>query len=166
MNMGAAYKTLFKRGHTEEQKQRLTVDATHIVKALKANRDQIKETGYTLQVIPYTFKNRNAVTGYLYGVLYEYGTPATKKAVVAQVEKDFDSNTWNSIEENHTVKALEAEANKTLNDWVNLFANDQKGFYDKVPKGLSKLVMNFWSKGSNLAALKEAKADTKNQAKA
>lgn len=138
-------------------RRELTVNTTHIVKALQANRDIPEESGYKFQIKPYKHNKKTSVTSKLFGTFYKSGKTATTKAVSAEVSKNFDSTTYNDIKAKYTPEALEAEAGLKLIEWVNLHATDLDAFLKACPEGtaLFSIVTDFRDTGKLLTTLRE-----------
>ena len=165
-NMGGAMKGTFNiylKGNPERNAIEManTLTVAHIVNALEANRDLLKEQGHNLRIKPHTYKGHKAITFSLWSQLYQNGNTATKRAVAEQVEKDFDSNTYDSIREKFTPEALAAEAETKLQEWVGLLSTGQvKEAMKVIPDGLLTIVNSFRDKGNQLHMLTEREVAT------
>ena len=114
-------------------RRKLTVHVSHLVDALKANKDILRESGYELQIKPYKHFSKTSVTPKLWHEM-SYKGSATMKAVRAKVSKNFDSTTYNAIEAEYTPEALKAEAELKLMEWVGLQVNDPSAFLKACPE--------------------------------
>lgn len=186
MNLGGAFDTFFndnglaltpknhnnknakpKKIPKDEKKRRLsirqdlTITVDHVLTALRANQDIVKESGYTLNIRPYKRNGKKALTPYLWNSAYARKHTPLKQAVTAEVSENFDSTTYNDIIAKYTPEALEAEAGTKLLEWVELQVNDTSAFMQVCPEGtpMFKLVNDFRDIGKLIDSLKKKGVD-------
>lgn len=142
-------------------RQNLTVTFNHVFTALKANKDIVEESGYTLNIKPYKHNKKKALTPYLWNSAYSRKNSPLKLAVTAEVSKNFDSTVYNDIKAKYTAEALEEEAMDTLSKWTHLQATDTKAFLKACPDGtpLFELVKDFRDTGNLVIALEKKGVD-------
>ena len=182
-DLGGAFKSVFNRNglalefrnaktndekmtHQERERRMdirrsLTIHVSHLVDALKANKDILRESGYELQIKPYKYFSKTSVTPKLWHEM-SYINSATMKAVRAKVSKNFDSTTYNAIKAKYTPEAVKAEAGLKLKEWVDLQVTDTGAFLKVCPQGtpMFKLVNDFRDIGKLISSLKKKGGDT------
>ena len=148
-------------------RRKLTVDVDHLLTALRANKDIVRESGYEIQIKPYKHFTQTSVTAKLWHIISFKGS-ATIQAVTREVSKNFDSTTYNAIKAEYTPEAVKAEAGLKLVEWVNLHTTDLDAFLKACPEGtpLFSIVTDFRDTGKLLTTLREegyktTKADEK-----
>ena len=148
-------------------RQDLTITVDHVLTALRANQDIVKESGYTLNIRPYKRNGKKALTPYLWNSAYARKHTPLKQAVTAEVSENFDSTTYNDIIAKYTPEALEAEAGTKLLEWVELQVNDTKAFMQACPEEtpMFKLVNNFRDIGKLISSLQKKGIDATEEKK-
>lgn len=148
----------------KQTEQKLTITTGHIEQALKSCFDIIKEFGYRLEIAPLRGKDgkMKVISEPVWRELYLRSCDPTMKAIKQQVDKNFDSTeytftingesiktTYDSIKANLNEEAFAAEAEKKLEEWVNLYIkNDYMKYQETVPAMLSKIVVDYHNKAS------------------
>jgi hypothetical protein len=166
LNLGRAQKSFFKKTLKDMKNRKsierdLTIKVAHVVRALEAHKDMLSNAGLVLEVKPYLKNNQPAITPILWGQLYQFTKRAPiKLAAEAEVSKNFDSTTYDSVKENYTAEALAAGANDNLELWVNLYSTDVKAAVNAVPEPLQEYVSKYRDKGNQVKALNQRDAAT------
>lgn len=152
LNLGPAMTSIYNRclknqPNRKETEMKLTIDAGHVVNALKGCVDIVKNGGYRLEVAPFTDNNnRKSITPYMRSNFFQYASSPFQRAIKAEVDKTFDSTTYNSQKEKLTAEVLKPEAVKYLEELVNLAGMDNNEDIKKfllVPKKIRNLARNF-----------------------
>ena len=136
-------------------RRKLTVNVSDLVTALKANKDILTESGYELQIKPYKHFKKTSVTPKLWHEMSFKSMP-TMRAVANEVEKNFDSTTYNAIKAKYTAEALTEEAGTKLKLWKELYDTDMQELLKVCPEGgLFGIVKDLMETGTLIRTLQK-----------
>ena len=147
----------------KQTEQKLTIKPGHIERALKSCFDIIKEFGYRLEMAPLRAQSgMKVISEPIWRELYVRSCEPDIKAIKLEVDKSFDSTeyiftingekiktTYDSIKAEFNEEAFTAEAEKKLEEWVNLYMDDYEKYRETVPAMLSKVVVDYHREVTN-----------------